>query len=382
MSGSLVLLAVIMQGKQAIAQMPPSSVRIDEVRLENVEERRRVTGDLRAIARSRVATSEGGLVLTLPVVEGQLVKKGDVLATIDSRRLNLMLLRVKADEEVAKATVAQRLVDVEVSQRDYDSILSLSQRQASNPKQLADAQSKLRIEEARRDQAQRQLEVNNALAELLETRLLDTSIMAPFDGVVVRKHTEIGEWIGEGDVVLELVAIGQYDAWLDIPQRLASAIIGQDIMIQVSVESHDCEFKPTKPRVIRLVDPTARTFNIVVRLTDEDNTLAPGMAVIGWAPTGKHGEYLTIDKDGLMLNPEGYFVYIVREMPERGLVVMPASVQIEFDMGPRLAVSSGSIHVGDRIVVEGNERLYPTAPVSITTPATAGSSDLAEVSRK
>jgi RND family efflux transporter MFP subunit len=376
-----------MPSRDASAQMPPSSVRVDEARLEQVEERRRVTGDLRAIARSRVATSEGGLVLTLPVVEGQLVEKGDVLATIDARRLHLLLLRFNADLEVAKATLTQRQIDVELSQRDYDSLLSLSQRQASNPKQLADANSKLKADEARLMQVQRQLEVIDAQAELINTRLRDTTIVAPFDGVVVRKHTEIGEWMGEGDMVLDLVAVGQYDAWLDVPQKLAGAIIGQDISIQVEIESHEFKFEPAKPRVIRQVDPQARTFNIVVRLPDEMNTLAPGMSVIGWAPTGNYGDFLTIDKDALMRNPEGYFVYVVREMPEGKLSAMPANVRIDFDLGPRLAVSSATVRPGDRIVVEGNERLFPTAPVTITSPGSPGSPapgtpDLAEVTRK
>ena len=67
----------------AIAQMPPSSVRVDPARMENVQETRRVTGNLRAITRSRVGTLEEGRVIDFPVIEGQHVKRGEVLAKLD-----------------------------------------------------------------------------------------------------------------------------------------------------------------------------------------------------------------------------------------------------------------------------------------------------------
>jgi len=368
-AATLAVLATIAATAGAGGQMPPSPVRVDEARMENVKEMRRVTGDLRAIARSRVATFEEGMVMTLPVTEGQHVEKGQVLATIDSRRLSLQLKRAEAVEQVAVATLAEREAQAELSRYDVEKLRLLEQRSSSNPKELADAEWQLTADEARRDQARQQVDVIRAETDLLRTRLEDTTIIAPFDGAVMIKHTEVGQWIGEGDPVVEIVAIGAYDAWLDVPQRFADAIIGKDVTIQVTIEAIGRVVEPQTPRVVRQVDPTARTFAAIIRVDDEADALAPGMSVIGWTPTGKVGEHLTIDKDALLKNPTGYYVFVVREGRTGGLAAMPADVEVEFDLGERLAVRSAMIRPGDRIAVEGNERLFPTAPVTITTAA-------------
>ncbi len=81
---SLVALLSLAVGDSVCAQgMPPSSVRVDEARMESVQEMRRVTGNLRAVARSRVATLEEGRVISYRITEGQLVKKCAVLANLD-----------------------------------------------------------------------------------------------------------------------------------------------------------------------------------------------------------------------------------------------------------------------------------------------------------
>ncbi|MCH7602557.1 MAG: efflux RND transporter periplasmic adaptor subunit [Planctomycetes bacterium] len=365
---ALVMLLLLSGSDSIMAQgMPPSAVRVDEVRLENVQEMRRVTGNLRAVARSRVATLEEGRVISYPITEGQFVKKGEVLAKLNSRRLELELLQIESEMHVARAVLQERDAEVELEQHDLDLLQKLDERGASNPKELADAISQLKSTEARRDQAQRQLEVINVRGDLLRTRLDDTIIRAPFDGVIISRHTEVGEWISEGGTIVELLTIGVYDAWLDIPQKFANAIIGKDVKLGVSIEAINRTFEPSVPRVIRQVDPKARSFSAVVRLEDTENVLVPGMSVTGWAPTGATGEHLTIAKDALMKNPTGYHVYVVRKGRDGGLVALPATVFITFDIGQRLAVTSRQLAPGDRIVVEGNERLFPTAPVSIAT---------------
>ncbi|MCH7573441.1 MAG: biotin/lipoyl-binding protein, partial [Planctomycetes bacterium] len=127
-------------GESVLAQgMPPSPVRVDEVKIENVREMRRVTGNLRAVARSRVATIEEGRVISYPITEGQLVKKGAVLAKLDSRRLELELLQIESEKHVAQAVLRERDAEVELEQHDLDLLQKLDERGASNPKELADA---------------------------------------------------------------------------------------------------------------------------------------------------------------------------------------------------------------------------------------------------
>jgi multidrug efflux pump subunit AcrA (membrane-fusion protein) len=87
---------------------PAKAVTVDPVRLEPVREHRRVTGELRAMSRSKVAAQEPGLVIEFPVREGDHVATGDVLIRLDSRRLSLELDALKADQRAVESLIEER----------------------------------------------------------------------------------------------------------------------------------------------------------------------------------------------------------------------------------------------------------------------------------
>ncbi|MDY7110058.1 MAG: efflux RND transporter periplasmic adaptor subunit [Planctomycetota bacterium] len=351
---------------------PPTPVRAEPVVVAEVQEQRQITGDLRARARSNVATLEDGQVIAFPVEEGDAVNKGDMLARLDDRRLRLDLQRIEAEELVAQATVAERAAQVRRTQRDYDLLKELSEQRAGNPKELADAEADLQVAQARHEQAKRNVDVLHAQAELLRTRLEDTVITAPFDGVIVAKHTEVGQWVGAGDPLVELVSVGTFEAWLAVPQDYAEAVTKENVEVGVQVRASRRSYPPTRPRIIRQVDPVARTFYLVVRIEDEDDALAPGMSVTGRVPTGERGRHVLVPRDALMRNEAGFFVYMVSRPPASpgGSAAPPAQaaprqVSVLFEHDEAVAVRPGPLKEGDLVVVEGNERLRPMMAITV-----------------
>jgi RND family efflux transporter MFP subunit len=192
---------------------PPTAVTVDPVRLEPVREHRRVTGELRALRRSKVAAEEPGLVIEFPVREGHHVKTGDVLARLDSRRLSLELDALMADAQAVESLVVERTANKEWRERELELYRRSLERGAANMKEVLDAENEASMSRARVTWAERQREVLRARAELLQERLADMTITAPFDGVVVNRHVELGEWVGNGDAVVELVSTGGVEVW-------------------------------------------------------------------------------------------------------------------------------------------------------------------------
>jgi RND family efflux transporter MFP subunit len=350
---------------------PPSAVRVGTVERRLLQERRKVTGTLRAVARAKIATIEPGLVVELPVVEGQIVKAGDKLAVLDDRRLKLDVTRLDARRAVAVATEQVRQAELSLEQRDVDALRGLASRGATNPKELADAESMVAIAEARLIAAQRDLEVIAAEAELARTRLSDTVITAPFDGVIISKNTEHGQWVAEGDAIAEMIASGVYHAWLDVPQRFVGHVTAPNAMIHVEIEAAGRFVEPTPPTVVPLVDATARTFNIFVPVADPENQLAPGMSVTGWVPTGARAEHLTLPRDALLRNQAGFFVYVARRNGPGPASAVPVKITVLFEVDDRVAVAAPELDDGDQVVVEGNERLFPMMPITFDTPGDA-----------
>ena len=359
----------------APAGPPPTPVRAAPVVLREVQELRQITGNLRALARSRVASIESGLVVECPIEEGDLVKKGDLLARLDDRRLALEILRIEAQSEVAQATLEERSAEVKRSERDFALLSELSQRNAGNPRELADAVSDLQVALARQLQAERDLTVLKAEADLFRTRLDDMVITAPFDGVIVVKETEVGQWLGVGESLAEIVSVGQFDAWLDVPQSFAEAVRGPEVKVPIQVRASQLAYPPAKPRIIRQVDPIARTFYLVVRVKDDSDHLAPGMSVTGWVPTGQKAAHLLVPRDALMRNQAGFYVYAVSESPVGPGQAVPRQVNMLFEYEGFVAIRPGGLQEGDMVVTEGNERLHPMAAVAIIKDAQPGAAE-------
>ncbi len=377
---------------------PPVAVPVDAVRREPVQEHRLVTGQLRAVRRSRVATKEPGLLIDLLVREGQPVSKGDVLARLDSRRLELELAAIEADKEAVAGIIEERKATLAWRQRDQDLIQASFDRGASNPRELLNAESAVTVANARVCQAERQQAVIAARAELLKERLSDMTITAPFDGVVVTRHAELGEWIGEGDPLLELVSSGKIEAWLNVPQRYFGAVAGKPVAIALDIEATGLSLIINEKRVIPEVDPRARSFTVVATLDDQPSgRLTPGMSVTAWVPTGRIAERLTVAKDAVLRNETGPYVYVARggggrtrpvghggrggaegdfaSAPANAIVVR---VKVLFPLDDRFVIDSTGLDEGDLVVVEGNERLFPMMPIiplrrdASEPPATVG----------
>ena len=357
---------------------PPTPVRARPVTFEVVQEYRQVTGNLRALARSKVATIEPGLVVECPVEEGDAVKKGDVLAQLDDRRLLLELERIKAQKAVAKATVAERSALLDRTRHDYEALKQLDERRASNPKELVDAEYDVQAAAARKQQAEQDLRVLEAQADLLRTRLADMIIRAPFEGVVVAKETEVGQWVATGEPLVELVSVGRYDAWLDVPQQFAAAAIAPQAKVAVEIRASGQRFEPARPRVVRDVDRIARTFSFVIRVTDAVGRLAPGMSVMGWVPTGRRDRHLMVPRDALMRNQAGFFVYAVSTRGGGPPMALPVQIDVVFEYDDAVAIRPGPLQKGDQVVTEGNERLFPMMAVSVIESAPPGAARTAE----
>ena len=349
----------------------PQPVVVDPVREEPILEHRLVTGEIRALRSSQVATEEPGLVVAILAREGQLVEQGAVMAELDATRLKLDLAVVQAEERVVRAQLEEQRHALEQAVRDMSSLQALDEKGAANPKELADARTTRLSAEARVAQAEASIQQNQARAALLQRRIRDTRIHAPFRGVVVRKNKEVGEWATPGEALFEVVSAGPVEAWLEVPQAIFDTVNAANrnhAPIHVRVEAAGLDVTSTEARAVPRIDTRARSFPLVVRLDNKKGALAPGMSVTARVPAGQKSQHLTVAKDALLRGDVGTYVYVARETaPGQPALAFPVSVRTLFSIDSRMAVEAPGLHVGDLVVVEGNERLFPMTPVKPQT---------------
>ena len=357
---------------------PPSPVRTAEVVRREVIERRMVTGELRAPHRALVASWEPGVVEDCPIEVGEIVKRGDLLARLDGERLEIERRTLLAEREQALAELEQERAERDRWREESVSMEDASARGASNAKERREAAASLRAGEARALAAEQFISVIDSRIELLTRRLKDMHIVAPFDGVVLRRVTESGQWLGAGDSVAEVMRTDTLEAWLDVPQGylapfVAARRVGDEGMVlRVDATGKLVEFNDA--RILPMIDERARTFRVVASTPNPEGILAPGLSLSAWVPTGATGERLLVPVDAVMRGETGTYVYALRPGQGEGQTrVMPVPVRIVFEL-PGEAVVEGGLAPGDRVVTEGNERLYPTAPVRAVDAAGAGGS--------
>jgi RND family efflux transporter MFP subunit len=356
---------------------PPTPVRVATVGEEALAPRKRVFGELRAARRATIAAEEGGIVREVLVREGQPAEAGAVLVRMDDTRLTLQLAANAAALAAAKATVGEREATIAREERTIELLKRAAAQGGTNPREMSDAESAVAVARAQAEQARAAVTVIEQQAALLERRIADLTVKAPYAGVVTMRHADVGAWIADGGAVVDFVGTGELEAWFDVPQELlksarqlvadSASSTTRALPIEIETAGGD-ELPATRIRVIPSIDPRSRTFVTILTVIDRDGVLAPGLALTAYVPAGAVAPRLVVPKDAILRGDAGPYVFAVR-----GGMAMPVNVRVAFPIGDRVALEAGAaLEPGVQVVVEGNERLMPMSPVAPIAAGGAG----------
>ena len=376
----------------------PATVRVAQAKLQNLRPRLAVVGRLREVRLATVAAEVEGKVLEVTVREGDPVVGGEtVLARIDGVWAELDLARTQADVAAAQATLDQ-------SELNLAYLEQLLQAQSAKPKEVEDKRAQVASDRAR---------LSSAVAnrDRIKKELERVEVVAPFDGFVTRKITEAGQWVDQGDDIVEVISKGQIDAVADVPEHLIDSIKVGDVA-EVMIEPLKL---PVRGEVIA-INPdggnSARTFPVKVKLDDLEGRLKSGMSVTVWLPVGTQTPVLTVPRDAVLYSLSGQTVWVgmkagpggppsgppVSDSSEPGPSesdatesdasesdasasgppksgpppmpsAMPVPVRVLFGEGDRAVVEPISnperslLADGATVIIEGAETLFPTQPL-------------------
>ncbi|UUO09157.1 efflux RND transporter periplasmic adaptor subunit [Blastopirellula sp. J2-11] len=363
---TILLLAAIASSATPVgAQMPPVSVRAVPVELRKVQPHHRFTGSLRAISRGKVAALEDGRVLEVTVREGAAVKRGDVIAVVDSRRLEAQHGELQAGLMTAQALVTQREAELRQTKLDLERSHSLVGRNAISQQQHEHNETEVAVAEARLATDQRRIDEIKSQLELFQVRLDDTTVRAPYDAQVIERLAQPGEWIKAGEPFVTLVSTGQIEAWLEIPERYAGVLSQYANQSAVKIVGSDKQFIAASAKRVNEVHPRTRTFQFVLTLADPESELSPGMSVDAWLPIGPEQDDLTIPKDAVVRSGGSTFIYKAVAGDE-GTTAVRQPIQVKFETGHWVVIDAPGLTPGDMVIIEGNERLLPGTPLAVT----------------
>jgi len=344
---------------------PPANVVIDDVRAEELVRRRAVTGEIRSRLLSALATQVEGLLTELDVEEGDEVSAGQVIARIDDARAKIAVERANADMRFAESLIEQREVELANARRDLGRLEELERLGSSGVSQLDTARTLVASRQAQLSQAKAELAAARGDLALAQRELDDMTIEAPFDGRVLVKSREVGEWVGRGDEIVTIVSLDRLEARADIPEDVYAAVReamenGGEIELRLPAVEAGREVFGRIVNILPAADSLSRLFPVRIEVADAGGLLRPGMSLSALVPTGMRGQFITVSKDAIVRTPTGEVVYFVQD----GVSAL-APVERLFAVGDRVAVRSPMLRGGMSVVVSGNERLFPGQPLNI-----------------
>ncbi len=379
-------------GGSAAPAADPAQVAITvwTVAQERVNRYLRVTGSLVADEEAEVAAETAGRVVATPVERGSRVGAGAVL-------LVLSPAEARAQVQEAEANVAQiqaRLALVEGLPFDVERVPEVAAARAS--KDLAEAdferirtlldqkvvsqaeydQRRTQVEATRsqyaaaRNASQQQyrlFEASRARAVMANKSLADTSVRAPFDGLVVERKVSIGDFVTRGTKVATVVKVSPLRVEVTVPEQSIGRVrAGQPIRLRVDAypdRVFEGEVRFVSPAL--RVDQRALTVEAVV--PNRDGALMPGMFVTAELQLPAPEPALLVPTAAILPATGGGRLYVVR-----GDRVEERLVTLGLAFGDRTEVLKG-LAVGDRVAVGGAPDLADGARV--TVKAAAGAPD-------
>lgn len=349
----------------ASAQGRPMAVEVATVERGSVEVSRPLVASLEPVTNSRVAAEEAGLVRERFFEEGQTIAAGDMLVRLDDELLTLRANALEAKLQSEQAELERAKLESDNADRELRRQQSLFERNVSPEKELQDAQTA--ADRAKALIGVREAVVAEARAEVAEVKALlrKARIASPIAGIVAQRHVEVGQWIGQGDPIADVVSLEQMYVTVDVPEVLLAQVRpGTPLRVVLDAypgKSFDVEVAFTLP----MADMSTRSFKAKALIQNESGGLRPGFLGRATIVT-RSDDLLTVPKDALVYSGESVHVVTANEGTA---AIVPVTVVA--GIGAKVAVEGG-LAEGDMVVIRGNESLAPGMQLQVPGPPGGG----------
>lgn len=330
---------LLLVSHSALAQRPamPVEAAVIEPRLLEVDTQ--LVGSLLADEETLISSEVAGRLSGIHFTDGQPVKAGARLFTLDASIERAQLERARASAELAQ-TEFQRAED----------LLSRNAGSANV-----------------RDAARATLRINQAEVQLAEERLAKMTLTAPFDGVLGIRRVSPGDYLTPGQALVVLLANNPMRVEFRIPEVLITDVAeGQDIEISVDALGG----RKFSGKVITLapqVEVSGRSLLVQAVLDNQEGILRPGMFTRVRLILDRVENALLVPEEALV--PEGRSQFVFRLVDG---VAEKVQVTLGHRMRGQVQITEG-INPGDVVVTAGQMKLRPgsaATPVNLPAPAT------------
>jgi len=332
---TLTTLAFLLVGcsekKETVKEVVIPKVTVKNIQSKEEKESLTYSGTIEADNTVSLGFSVPGRISKVYVQEGQKVKKGQLLASIDQTTY-------KNAFDIANAGLEQ-------ANDNFKRLNSLYQKGSLPERDFIAV--KVAVAQA------------NANKNLAAKNLADTKLYAPFSGMITAKMTEIGATAAPGVPAFTVMKIDKVYAKASITESEISKLkIGTDAKVEISSLNETFNGK------VAIVNPSAdavtRTFNVKVRLDNKEDKLLPGMISNIKINTGNTVDVITVPSESIIRDANNIlYVFVIKENK-----AIKKRVSLGGFKGNEVIVTKG-LSIGDSVVIAGNKNLKDGQTVSL-----------------
>jgi RND family efflux transporter MFP subunit len=303
------------------------------VRVQLLEAKKRVTTEevvatVRAKLQARIEAKISGRIEQMRVVSGQSVKTGEVLIRLDAQEV-----RAKLDQAAAVHQQAES---------DLKRTTSLVERGAATRSEFEAVQTRARVAAAAVKEA--------------ETMLGYADILAPFNGVVSRKHADVGDLATPGKPLLEMEDPSALRVEANVPEALLHRIKpGQTLTVQVPTLTS--ALQGTVNEIAPSTDQASRTFLVKLDLPATPGLRAGSFARVA-VPMGEI-DGLRVPSEAVIQRGQLEYIFVVADGKAQLRLVKTGKHD-----GQEVELLAGAA-AGDRVVISGAAQLRDGQPLQV-----------------
>ncbi len=224
------------------------------------------TGTVRAADSAQLASQVMGTITRVNVHEGDRVRRGEVLVTIDAAQPHAAYQSATAGLQASEQAIAAADADYSLAESTMRRYQMLYDKKSVSPQEFDEVKTKLAAAKARRDAAYAGRAQADAAVSQAGTAVGFTSIRAPFDGLVTAKFVDAGAMAAPGVPLLTVEDPSHFRLEVQVDEGQIGAVhLGAAVPVVIDALGD----QPISGKVVQIVpaaDPSSRSFTVKIEL--------------------------------------------------------------------------------------------------------------------
>jgi membrane fusion protein, multidrug efflux system len=325
-------------GTKAAEAAPVIQVVVVEAKQQPVAETLTLPATLTPNESVELKAETDGIVQEIKFTEGEHVDQGQLLLQLDETKFAAVVAEAEANLRLSKANfdrAKQLFQDKLISQQDYDQMAST-------------------------------FAVNQAGLELQRRQLKDARLVAPFSGILGARQISPGQVITRNTSLAFLVDLDTVKVEVKVPEKyLRQLQLGRPLEFAVAAFPGE-KFRGELYFISPQIDEGTRTALVKARIPNAERKLRGGMFASVDLTLQLRDSAIVIPEPALMSNGDKFSVFVV---DEKG-IAQPRAIQVGYRLAGKAEILTG-LNAGDKVVVEGLQKLRPGSAVKMAPPESA-----------